>query len=269
MKKIGIICIALGLSITACAGNGESRSQSEAASQTSSPQTSAQSSASVSKIDGDLAKAKKNGEPVFVVVKGNGASNVDKALETANQAAGKTSKKATVLQLDRDDAENKTLVKEWGLSGAPLPIIMCVSPKGNVTGGFLMAEATPDNLANSIPSPKYDDVYTALNQQKAAYVIVGNPSDAGTKKLQETCGSASKPNPSMEAVTIIVDPNDKAEQGFIKSLSNGQNPKTPTVYVINRQGRVVASYDTSATKIQLQNSAMLTVGGACCGDGGC
>ncbi len=117
----------------------------------------------VSTVKIALEKAHSAGKAVFVVVSGNGVTGVDKAVLIAEKAKA-IYKNAVLVQMNRDDAANTQLVNEWRLSGAPLPLILVVSPKGILTGGQILAQATAESLAAFIPSPKKRGSFGAVGQ---------------------------------------------------------------------------------------------------------
>ncbi|MCK7519969.1 MAG: hypothetical protein MZV64_20710 [Ignavibacteriales bacterium] len=97
---------------------------------------------------------------------GNGVTGTEKAVSIAEKA--KTIyKNAVLLQMNRDDAANAQLVNEWRLSGAPLPLILVVSPKGILTGGRILAQATAENIASLVPSPKKEAVIEQMTSGKS------------------------------------------------------------------------------------------------------
>src|ERR1035437_9337446 len=126
---------------------------------------------STANLQNQLGDAKKAGKAVFVVVTGSGAIDTDKATKIA-KGANTIYKNAIVLQMNRNDKANAKLVSQWRLSGAPLPLILVVSPKGFPTGGNVLSAATPQNIAEIVPSPKLDDVYEALNNSKPVFLMV-------------------------------------------------------------------------------------------------
>lgn len=111
------------------------------------------SKSGTSPVQTELDKAKKDGKAVFIVVIGTGITNTDKAATIA-KGANAIYKNAVVVQMNRDDAANAPLVAEWRLSVAPLPQILVVSSKGIPTGGYVLEQATAENGAALVPSPK-------------------------------------------------------------------------------------------------------------------
>lgn len=270
-KRLGhtVVMAMVLLPLTACGETPRTHASTEAAvekeKRANGPSVGAKGD---SPIQSTLDKAKANKLPVFVVVTESGNTDTRAAKKIADDASALVSPKPLVAVMQRDDKRNEELVHKWGLAGAPLPVILCISPKGNVTGGFTRANADAKRLAAAIPSPKYDDLYSSVTSRQAAFVIVGKSGDkSGVQKLRQLCAAVSKEMPGGVRV-ITVDANEKAEQKFIKDLSNGSAVGQTTVFVINAQGIPTGQFHTDATKLQLKNAATVVVSGSCCGGGG-
>lgn len=195
--------------------------------------------ASNSKIQVDLDKAKKEGKAVFVVVTGTGVTETDKATTVA-KGANAIYKNGTVVQFDRDDAVNSQLVAEWRLSGAPLPLVLVVSPKGQLTGGMPLSQATAENLAALIPSPKLEEVQTAISTSKPVLVVFTKKSMSDRSEvLQAVKETLTKLKNN--AVIVEVDMDDSKEVNFMKQMEIEPSSLVCTTLVINAQGQVAGT----------------------------
>ena len=226
---------------------------------------------SESKIQVELDKAKAGGKAVFVVVTGNDATETDKAVTIAHEAMS-IYKNSTVMQMNRDDAANAELVKEWRLAGAPLPLILVVSPKGLLTGGRILAQATSENIASLVPSPKLETVYDAIGDNKYAIVAFTKKSFADRQEVLKECNEAVLALKN-EAVMVEVDMDDKMEKGFMEQVRI--NPATlsgSVTLVINKQGQVAGTSTTIPDSDKLVAAAKTPVRSGCgpgCGPAGC
>ena len=223
-----------------------------------------------SKVQAELDNAKKAGKAVFVVVTGNGVTDVPKATTIANGAKA-IYKNATVLVLNRDDAFNAPLVKEWQLSGATLPLILVISPKGMPTGGYLLAQATSENVAALVPSPKLEEVYAAINNKKPAIVVFTKKTLSDRTEVVKECQKTiTKLNNN--AVLVEVDMDDSKEVNFMNQLRIDKASKASTTIVINTQGQVAGTSTTVPDATKLAAAATQPVKGGCgpgCGPAGC
>ena len=259
--------------LTACgnsnAVNKQANSSAEVT-QNSQPDQPVTLTGSNSKIQAELEKAKKEGKAVFVVVTGTGITDTDKATTVA-KGANAIYKNAAVVQLDRDDAANSQLVAEWRLAGAPLPLVLVVSPKGQLSGGMLLSQATAENIAALIPSPKLEEVQTAISTSKPVLVVFTKKSMSDrTEVLQAVKETLSKLKNN--AVIVEVDMEDAQEANFMNQLQIDKASLVSTTLVINIQGQVAGTSKSvpDAEKLALAATAPVKSGcGPGCGPAGC
>lgn len=228
-------------------------------------------SARASSFKAELDKAIKEGKPVFVVVTGNTISNTSEAMKIA-KAANQIIKKAVVLELNRDDAMNANFVSEWRLSGAPLPLIIALSSKGQPVGGYVLEQATAENIAALIPSPKLEIVYDAISKQQYAVLAFTKKSFSDRKEVLNECNKAVNMLKN-EAVFIEIDMEDIKEIGFMNQLKiNPSTANSSVTLVINKQGQVAGQSSTIPDAAKLVSAAKTPVKKGCgpgCGPAGC
>lgn len=259
--------------LTACGNSTAVNKQANPvteATQSATPEQPAAVPASNSKIQTDLEKAKKEGKAVFVVVTGTGVTETDKATTIA-KGANNIYKNAAVVQLDRDDAANAQLVAEWRLAGAPLPLVLVVSPKGQLTGGMVLAQATAENIAALVPSPKLEEVYASIAASKPALVVFTKKSLGDrTEVLQECKNAVTKLKNN--AVIIEVDMDDNKEVNFMNQLRVDKSSLVSSTLVINAQGQVAGTSTGVPDATKLASAATAPVKSGCgpgCGPAGC
>ncbi len=214
--------------------------------------------------------ATKAGKAVFIVVTGTGVTDTDKALTIAKQANA-IYKNAVIVQMNRDDASNAQLVSEYRLSGAPLPLILVISSKGFPTGGYLLSQATAENVAALVPSPKLEDVYTIISNKKVALVVFTKKSFTDRVEVLKECKDAvTKLNNN--AVIVEVDMDDTKEASFMNQLRIDKSVKNSITLVINTQGQVAGTSTTVPDAAKLVAAANAPVKSGCgpgCGPAGC
>lgn len=222
-------------------------------------------------VKDELEKAKKAGKAVFVVVTGTGVVNTDQAVTVA-KGANAIVKNAVVVEMNRDDAANASLVAEWRLTSAPLPLILVLSSKGQPTGGFVLQQATAENIAALVPSPKMEMVFDAVGKSQYAIVALTKKSFADKKDVLTECNKAVKLL-NNEAVVIEVDMDDPKEAGFMQKLRvNPSAAQSSVTLVINKQGQVAGQSTTMPDAAKLAKAATTAVKGGCgpgCGPAGC
>ena len=219
----------------------------------------------------NLAAAKTAGKAVFLVVTGTGVAETDKAMLIA-KGANDIYKNAVIVQMNRDDASSAQLVSEYRLTGAPLPLILVISSKGFPTGGYILAQATSENLAALIPSPKLEDVYAAINGGKYAIVAFSKKSFTDKPEVLKECKKAVALL-NNEAVLVDVDLDDIKEANFLNQLRIDKSQLNASLtLVINKQGQVAGTATTVPDATKLVAAAKTPVAGGCgpgCGPAGC
>lgn len=229
------------------------------------------SESGISPVQVELDKAKKAGKAVFVVVTGTGITNTDKATTLAN-GAKEIYKNAVIVEMNRDDAVNAPLVAEWRLSGAPLPLILVISSKGIPTGGYVLEQATAENIAALVPSPKLEQVYEAIGNGKHAIVAFTKKTFTDRPEVLKECKNAVS-QLNNEAVFIEVDMDDANEKGFMQQVRvSPLMAKASVTLVINKQGQVAGTSTTIPDADKLVSAAKTPVKSGCgpgCGPAGC
>ena len=219
----------------------------------------------------NISAAKTAGKAIFLVVTGTGVAETDKALLIA-KGANEIYKNSVIVQMDRDDTSNAQLVSEYRLAGAPLPLILVISSKGFPTGGYILAQATSENLAALIPSPKLEDVYTAINSGKYAIVAFSKKAFTDKAEVLKECKKAVALL-NNEAILIEVDVEDNTEANFLNQLRIDKSQLNASLtLVINKQGQVAGTATTVPDATKLVAAAKKPVAAGCgpgCGPAGC
>lgn len=260
--------------LTACGNSNavnKQASPSTEVTQTAQPEQLVALPSSNSKIKTDLEKAKKEGKAVFVVVTGTGVTETDKATTVA-KGANAIYKNAAVVQMDRDDAANSQLVAEWRLAGAPLPLLLVVSPKGQLTGGMVLAQATAENIAALVPSPKLEEVQEVISNKKPAFVVFTKKSYSDRAEVLQACKEAVTILKNNAAV-IEVDLDDIKETSLIDRLEVDKSSKETTTQVVNVQGQIAGTSSGLPDAAKLAAAAIAPPKSGCCpggaGSSGC
>jgi hypothetical protein len=216
-------------------------------------------------VKDDLAKAKKAGNAVFLVITGTGVTSVTDLINIANEANKKV-KKSAVIQMNRDDAANSDLVSKFGVAGVQLPFILVISPKGYAVGGFPGASANADALVKLIPSPKYDMVLEAINSKKPVFVVASKKTFTDKATAVETCKSAVAKVPSKPSI-VEIDMDDSNEATFLSQLRVNTASTSTVTIVVNSTGNITGNFTGATTAQSLADAAVKVVRG--CGAGGC
>jgi hypothetical protein len=215
----------------------------------------------------DLEKAKKDGKPVFLVITGTGATGVENAAAIVKDANKKAANSLTFL-LNRDDAANSDIVEKLGIATVPVPFILVVSPMGNAVAGAQPEKMSADQLVKSIPSPKEDEVYVAMGEKKAVFIVVSKTDYKDKDGVIANCKTASsKLTPGASIVEFDFD--DPVEKAFISQIGVTQMTGTTVTVVVNTSGQITETFTKKATVGQLNAAANKVIQKSGCGPGGC
>jgi len=213
-----------------------------------------------------IESANNSGLSVFLVVTDPGNAGTQKALEIANEAHEKYAK-SEIIQMNRSDAANKDLVTKYGISGAPLPLILVIASNGVVTGGFESSKATADLLLKVIPSPVKADVLKALSSGKSVFLVVSNKNMKEKNEVMNTCAQACIEMQN-NAKLISLDLDDQAEKNFIAELKIDPAITSPQTFVINSKGQITGTFSDDVNTTNLVASAKkLPAAKGCCPSG--
>lgn len=219
---------------------------------------------SFSQTKAKIDKANAKGNTVFLVVVNGKIKLAETNLIAVN--AQKKAKKSEVVTLDVSDKSNQELITKYQLSGVEPPLILVISTKGVVAGGYLLADATPEKLVEIIPTKKQEETLLAFTQGKAVFIVLSKKSMTDKAKAVEECKTscfALKSN----AVIIEIDLDDKSEATFLKLLAADMTSTKTNVLVFNSKGQFTSKFEAPVKSISLTASANKVAGG--CNPGSC
>ena len=216
-------------------------------------------------VQSEIKNANKAGKVVFLVVTEPNNADNDGAMNMG-KSAQKLHPKSVVVKMNRADAANKELVTKYGLSGAPLPLLLVISSNGVLAGGAMYKQATAKGLVAMIPSPKKAEVLLAINQGKSVFVVVSKKSMLKKKDVLSKCELACK-EMNGKAKVIEIDLEDIKEKRFLNELKVNQTAAKPQTYVINTKGQLTGSLSGVVNTKTLIATATKKVSGGCCAPG--
>jgi NAD(P)H-hydrate repair Nnr-like enzyme with NAD(P)H-hydrate dehydratase domain len=213
----------------------------------------------------DIDEATAAGHPVFVVVTDRDANGFDRAFDIAKRAQA-LAPGARLATLDRGAAENKDLVRRYGVLGAPVPLLLVVAQNGVVAGGAMLKDATPEVLVGLIPTPKKAEMLLALSKQLPVFVFATGPDMEGSEAMLAALKEAHRLLEKRVA-TVGIDVRDEAEKAFLKELGIDPKTKHPVIVVFNAKGQKSAAFRDGVTAAQLVEAARKKA--SCCPGGSC
>lgn len=212
----------------------------------------------------DQLKSASDSKKTVLLVVSDKANSAEKIVALAEAVENE---RVEVVEMDAAAEANASLVSEYQLAGAPLPLMLVISDRGLTLGGLLEDQITAESIAEVIPTPKFSEISYLLSQGKSVFINVTNDSFESDKSAKELCEAASS-QLGNSAATISFDANDKAESKLITMLNIKEKLKDSYIVVINQQGMMVDRYSKLPTESELVASAQKVVQTGCA-PGGC
>ncbi len=218
-------------------------------------------------VKAEIEKEQKKGNTIFLVVT-DGNTGITEAKKIADEAHKKVST-SKVLTMDRTDKKNAALVKDYGIAGAPVPMIIVVASNGVVCGGFANEKATTDNLVQAIPTEKQAVALLAFQEKKPVFVVISKKTMKDTDAVIEECKKAITKLEG-KAVYVNIDMDDNSEKSFIELLNPDMNATNTNILVFNSKGQFAQKFVAPVKAAKLAAAAKKVPTSCCPGKkGGC
>jgi hypothetical protein len=185
--------------------------------------------------------------------------------ESLRSAVAKHSQRASWTSVNVWDQAQRGVVEHYGVSRAPMPLVLCVADNGAVTSVFTRLP-TEQQLERALVTPAMAAVTKALQDKKIVVVHVTHtrqsPLPPGAAEF------AAHPDFQARTTTVNVELNDPAEGRFLADMQiNQQNASDAALVIMAPPGVLVGKFASATTKDQIV--AKLHAAGKCCDDPNC
>jgi hypothetical protein len=234
------------------------------------PMTAAQPAAGVSEAQAAMDRAAASGKYALLFFWRDKTEQTDKAWKTLEPAAAKLAKSADVISIQITNPAEKRIVDRYGVSRAPMPMVLAISPCGAITKGFNKGfdEA---QIRDAFVSPCTERCMKALQSRKLVFACVVDQGQAVAPQGVQDFKADEKYSRATEIVLISA--SDKAEAEFLKELEVDPNGPKPVAVFMAPPGVMIGKFDGQATKGQIMAKLASAQQGCCpggkCGPGGC
>ena len=188
-------------------------------------------------------------------------------------AMGKMAQSADAVGIQITDPREKPVVDKFGVSRAPMPLVLALAPNGAITKGFPV-KFDEDQLRQAFVTPCTAQCLKALQDRRLVLLCVQNQrtqfSQAAMSGVQ---GFKADPRFAKATQIVALDPDDRSEAAFLQDLK--VDPRTPTAvtFVLAPPGTPIAKFAGPVTKDQIVAKVTAAQSGPCaggqCGPGGC
>ncbi len=217
-------------------------------------------------VEAKLAAAKEQGKSVLMVV--SDSHNRAENLKTLVTSTIDGLQGVVLVEMDRDYHKNRELASELRLEQAPIPMLLIFSNEGQLLGGLTEAQATEKSILGAIPTPKFNEISSALRGGKAVVVMVSNEVFESHKSANKVMDAVK--GRLLNGVEIVkIDTNDSAEANVIRMLNIEIELVDSHIIVMNSHGRTTARFDTLPEVGEVVEAALEHNHSSTCGCGGC
>ena len=177
------------------------------------------------------------------------------------------------IGLQITDPNEQAIVERFGVSRAPMPLVLAIAPCGVVTKGFPV-QFTQQDLAQAFVSPCTAQCMKALQERKLVVLCVANQrtqyAQAALKGAHDFRADARF---AAASEVVVLDPEDPAEAGFLHDLQvDPRSPQAMTV-LLAPPGQPIGKFSGPVTKdhlvAKLASAQSDPCAGGKCGPGGC
>ena len=178
------------------------------------------------------------------------------------------SEKAEVIVVDVTDPLEKAAVDKFGVSRAPMPLILAIAPTGAVTKSWFR-NFDAAQLEQAFVSPGEAGCLKALQDRKMVLVCVQNGKTAhNAKALQGVNEFKTDRLYAARTATVSIDPTDEAEAEFLKKLRISPETEEAVTVLMAPPGRPVATFTGATNKADII-AATKKAGSGCDPKSGC
>jgi len=168
------------------------------------------------------------------------------------------------------DANEKPVVDRFGVSRAPMPLVVALAPNGAITKGFPI-KFDENQLREGFVSPCTAKCLKCLQDRKLVLLCIQNEKTQFTQ-VAMTAAQSFKADARYDRAAEIValNPEDRAEAAFLQDLKVDPRTSQAVTVLLAPPGQPVASFVGAVTKDQIVAKVQA---GPCangqCGPGGC
>lgn len=181
---------------------------------------------------------------------------------------GKVAKSADSVTIRVNDPNEKVVVDKYGVSRAPMPLVLALAPNGAITQGF-PTKFTENDLRQGFVSAGTSRCLKALQDRKFVLLCVQNQrTQFNQAALQGVRDYKADTRFASSTEIVTLDPTDQKEAGFLNSLKVNPATQTAVTVVLSPPGSSVAQFSGPVSKDQIV-AKIASSKSSCCPGGKC
>jgi hypothetical protein len=198
----------------------------------------------------------------------------DKAWTVLQSVSNKMADQVDIVSIQTTNPAEKAVVDRYGVSRAPMPLVMAIAPCGAITKAFA-GNLDENKLQAAFVSPCTQQCLKALQDRKLVLVCVSDqasqpdyvnlPQGVRDFKADKQYGPVSE--------IVLVNAREQSEAAFLKELQVDANLPNPVVVFLAPPGSVIGKFNATASKQQLVAKLVSAQSNPCaggkCGPNGC
>jgi hypothetical protein len=215
-----------------------------------------------------MTAAAKAGKYLFVFFSKEDDENTAAMKRVFDAAMSRVSSKADAVMIRVTDGGEKGIVEKYGVTKAPMPLVLVLAPNGAVTGGF-PGKFEEKTLLDAFVSPGMEKCLKVLQEGKLVLVCAQNRStksnDAATKAAQDFKADARF---AKFTEIVQIDPADEHEAKFVAQLRIEPMTGEALTALLAPPGAVVGVFPGEVKKDAMVAALVAATSGGC-GPSGC
>ena len=214
-----------------------------------------------------VAHAAEANKYLFIFFHRSEAEQTQSMKRVFDEAVGKVTDKAEAVVINASDPLERAIVDKFGVSRAPMPLVLVLAANGAITKSLLKFDA--DQLAGAFVSPCSEKCLKALQDRKLVLVCVQNgATQHNTEAMRGVQEFLADPGHAKTTEIITLDPGDAAEAGFLEQLKVDPKTEEAVTVFMAPPGTTVGTYQ-GETKKDVLVAAAKTAGKGCNPKSGC
>ncbi len=189
-------------------------------------------------------------------------------LDATQKELAKLGANVSIKQIGIKDPANAELVEHYGVSRAPMPLVVCTASNGAVTKAFV-SPFPAAQLQEGIVSRGTAESLKALQENKLVVLCALNGATGNNKTTLINARALKADQRFAQSVEVIaVDVRDPNEASLLAFFKLNANTAEPTTVILAPPGKQLASFSGAVTSAQIAEK-LVAAQSACCPGGQC